>query len=86
MTQEQIYATLAERSKDGKAWVAAIAPFARSSDDITYYSFASPSRVPDHHIESGTVGYKPMIGWKGKVHGFTNAAMIREQNRGIGCE
>lgn len=81
MTQQQIENELVKRSADGKAWVAS--PL---FGEIRFRSFASPSRVPDDYIHSHDPFYTSMIGYKGKIQGFTNSAKIREQNRAVSCE
>lgn len=74
---------LMTRSISGGAWVASAVPF---SPLVKLYRFESPSRVPDHFYDLATrsFGGKPVMGWKGSLRGFTEAAIIRDQNRGLG--
>jgi len=62
---------------EGGAWVADVMPFSKL---VRFKKFQSPSRVPDfyHDLTGNTIAYK------GRLVGFTKAAQIREQNRGIG--
>jgi len=61
----------------GGAWVFVIRPFSHS---VQFIRFENPSRVPDryHDLTQNTIAYK------GELRGFTRAAIIREQNRGLG--
>lgn len=83
MTREQVKQKLMILSLNGGAWVAVNKVFSREYD---FRRFASPSRVPDHLMNSADPFYEPQIGWKGKLVGFTKGAQIREQNRACGCE
>lgn len=79
-----VNARLVELSvKEGGAWVADKIDF---SFDVAFIKFASPSKVPDSYIESHDGFYKPVIGYKGKVLAFSDAARFREQNRACGCQ
>ena len=68
---------LKELSLDGRAWSYSIMPFSHTT---RFYASSSISKLPDWLIElsGGRVGYK------GQIVGFSNAAQIREQNRGMG--
>lgn len=78
-TQQQIYNRLIELSiNKGKAWTFSIVPF---SHNVNYYQFKNPSSVPDDFIDSHTM-IDSNISFKGKLVGFTKAAIIREQQRG----
>ena len=61
----------------GGAWIALVKPF---THEVQFIQFQNPSNVPDHYhdLTQNTIAYK------GKLRGFTKAAIIREQNRGIG--
>jgi len=61
----------------GGAWVFVIKPF---SHVVQFVRFDNPSQVPDHYhdLTGNTIAYK------GKLRGFTRAAVVREQNRGLG--
>ena len=76
---------LVELSKQhGGAWVFSIMPF---SHETRFYQYKSPSKVPDHFYDlTRGIGAYPegRIGYKGKMVGFTKAAIIREQQRGWG--
>ena len=76
--QDHLHATLKELSlKEGGAWTFVVMPF---SHEVRFRQFKSPSSVPDiYHDQSHN-----RIGYKGEVVPFTNAARIREQNRGLG--
>jgi len=72
--------------KEGGAWSFSITPF---SHEVTFFGAESPSKLPDYLIhETSQCGEYPngRIGYKGEIVGFTKAAKIREQNRGLGCE
>lgn len=70
--------------KEGGAWSFSIMPF---SHEVHFISADSPSKIPDAYLD-GTRGYgeypKGRIGYKGELIGFSKAACIREQNRGMG--
>jgi hypothetical protein len=81
----QLHKRLKELSiKEGGAWTFSILPF---SHDVHFVSADSPSKIPDSYFDGTTqFGHYPegRIGYKGEIVGFTKAARIREQNRGIG--
>ena len=77
-TEEALDARLIELSiTEGGAWIADVMPFSKR---VTFKQYPSPSQVPDHYhdLTMNTMAYK------GQLRGFTKAAKIREQNRGIG--
>lgn len=61
--------------KYGGAWVYFVLPF---SHTVHFLKFQSPSKVPDSYIETT----HNRIAYKGKIVPFSEAAQIREQNRG----
>ena len=77
--EAELFDTLKELSKDGNAWIYHIMPF---SHDTTFQAYKNPSSVPDYFIDF-TQG---RMAWRGQLRGFTDAAKIREQNRGISCQ
>jgi hypothetical protein len=82
--QYEIDSLLAEKSLvHGGAWCWCKQPFAPT---ISFLRYATPSRVPDRLLDCWNGGLEVRIGWKGKVIQFSNAAKIREQNRGLTCE
>ena len=84
VTADQIKAELARRSLGGGAWVAVREIF---GPGVSLLCFKSPSRIPDCYCDLGNIDYKGTpIGWKGTIRGMTPAAIIRDQNRGLGCE
>lgn len=82
-TLDAIDAKLIELSMSGGAWVASFPGFGR---EAVLLRFSVPSRVPDHYQQSPNPFYEPRIAFRGKLCGFSKAAVIREQNRAIGCE
>ncbi len=64
-------------NEHGGAWVFCIKPF---SHETEFSKFKNPSSVPDHYYDltHNTMAYN------GKIRGFTKAAKVREQNRGLG--
>jgi hypothetical protein len=82
---DKIKAELVKRSATlGGAWIALRMPF---SNEVEYIRYASPSRIPDSLYDlCRPLGEEPPVGYKGKLVGFTKAAIIREQNRATGCE
>lgn len=68
----------------GGAWVAVPMPFMQPGDAVEFRQFRSPSKVPDRYIQSCNPFHKPLIGYRGRLVDFTEAAKIREQNRGFG--
>lgn len=79
---ENMRVRLVELSRDGRAWAYSVVPF---SHDVTFAPFASPCRVPDGYREE-MVLTDHKIAYNGKLVNFTKAAIVREQNRGIGCQ
>jgi hypothetical protein len=79
--EEALQRRLIELSQDGQAWVYSVTPF---SHEVTFRCFASPSRVPDHYYD--LMAPNRLMGYRGKLVTFTKAAIIREQNRGLGSE
>ena len=84
-TEQEVLAVLKQRSVHGGAWVASVLPF---SDTVHLYCFANPSSVPDFFADTGMCfgSGSVRVAYKGKIRGLTQAALIREQNRGLGCE
>lgn len=82
---KSIEAELVSRSvEQGGAWIAVRS--GAFSSTIEYRRFASPCRVPDCLQDFCLpVLSRYRVGYKGKLVNFTLAAIIREQNRGIGC-
>jgi hypothetical protein len=82
---EHLHKRLKELSvKEGGAWSFSITPF---SHEVTFFGAPSPSKLPDYLIEqTRQYGEYPngRIGYKGEIVGFSKAAKIRDQNRGIG--
>ena len=79
-SQEQIENQIALLSiKHKGAWVYSVKPF---THEVAYTQYKFPSAVPDSCYDSAD----GKIGWKGRVIPFTQAARIREQNRGISCQ
>jgi len=76
--EPELWDTLKKLSiEHGGAWVHSVRPF---SHEVTFKQFKNPSSVPDHfHDLAGN-----RIAWEGSLRGFTKAAQIREQNRGLG--
>jgi DNA-binding GntR family transcriptional regulator len=66
----------------GGAWIILVKPFSSPGDPVDFLQFKSPSTVPDHYFDvvHGTMYVD------GKEHTFTHAAIIREQNRGLGAD
>lgn len=83
--EAEVMRILAERSEDGGAWVAWAIVF---SNRVRLYRFANPSSVPDRFVDGMRMWDMrgKQIGWKGRNRGFTEAAVIREQNRGVSCQ
>jgi hypothetical protein len=70
--------------REGGAWSFAITPF---SHEVTFFGADSPSKLPDYLLaETRGMGDYPKgrLAYKGKLQGFSEAAYLREQNRGIG--
>lgn len=63
---------------EGGAWVFSVKPF---SHTVTFSQFKNPSSVPDHFSDAT----KNTMAHNGKIRGFTKAAKVREQNRGLGA-
>lgn len=63
--------------KYGGAWVFVLQHFGHSA---TFVRYDNPSSVPDHYHDLT----QNLMAYKGKLRGFTKAAIIREQNRGLG--
>ncbi len=87
-SEAELETRLIELSRnDQRAFCATVAPFSRVT---TIHAFANPSRTPDHMIDVavkfGSIEADRCIAYRGVMRGFTKAAVIREQNRGIGCE
>ena len=79
-TSNEITDTLKKLSiKDGGAWAYFVLPFTHT---VHFLQFQSPSKVPDHFIETT----QNRIGYKGKIVSFSEAAQIREQNRGYSAD
>jgi len=77
---KQINDRLIELSnKQGKAWVFSVMPF---SHTINYYQYPNPSSVPDSFLDTHAIGIDETIANKGRLVGFTKAAIIRDQQRG----
>ena len=70
---------LIDLSKGGGAWVYAVLPFSKPGDNVTFYQFQNPSRVPDYFMDLT----HDRIGFGGKIVQFTKTAKVREQNRGV---
>lgn len=69
---------------DARAFVALSIPF---SSEYEIRSYKSPSAVPDALADLVIGDAKTSaIAYRGRLQGFTRAAMRREQNRGYGCE
>lgn len=64
----------------GGAWVADRMPF---SKETHYLMYKNPSSVPDSFMDTHEMR-DSKIAYNNKLQGFTTAAKIREQNRGIG--
>ena len=70
-------------SRDGKAYVALRIPFG----GVEIKSYQSPSAIPDSVIDLAFGDPKHnAVAYKGQLQGFTKAAIVREQNRGLGNE
>jgi hypothetical protein len=65
--------------KYGGAWVHSIIPFTHTT---YFYQFANPSSVPDEYHDHT----HNRMAYKGIIREFTHGAIIREQNRGLGCQ
>jgi hypothetical protein len=74
---------LCELSRDGGAWTFTTIPF---SNSVNIIHASNPSRLPDHASEdciSFAMPWKSKpVGWKGKLTTFSQAALIRQDNRG----
>lgn len=83
---EELLDKLKELSlQEGGAWVIYHRPF---HQDFELHQYKSPSSVPDFYIDIGFIHdlkHVP-IGYKGKIVNFSKTALIREQNRALGCE
>lgn len=81
----QLHKRLKELSlKEGGAWAFVIMPF---SHEVHFVGAESPSKLSDGLLDAtrGNGEYpEGRIGYKGEIIGFSKAARIREQNRGIG--
>ena len=66
-------------NKFGGAWTFSVTPF---SHQTTFYQADSPSKLPDWLINLS----RNKLAFKGQIRGFSPAAVIREQNRGVTCE
>ncbi|MFA5385552.1 MAG: hypothetical protein WC364_13030 [Eubacteriales bacterium] len=64
----------------GGAWIACALPFSQPGDEVNFIRYSSPCKVPDEHYDRT----HNRIAYKGQIVGFTSAAIIREQNRGMG--
>jgi hypothetical protein len=84
-TESEVKSNLVEFSKLGGAWVISILPFSRT---VSFRKYKNPSSVPDYMRSLSRVGPvgDHLMAWKGVLRDFTKAAIIREQNRGLGCE
>lgn len=81
-SEHELRAELIRHSKQyGGAWVASVLPF---GGPATLCKFENPSSVPDSFCEGH--GEERGIAWKGKRVAYSNAVIIREQNRGLTCE
>jgi len=78
LDEAEVKKILAARSRDGGAWVAEAA----ASGAVRLYRFPAPSRIPDRFINSMRMWDmgSDLIGWRGKLQGFREAVIIREQN------
>jgi hypothetical protein len=77
---------LIERSKaDRGAFLGVVRPFSHTTD---IHRFDNPSKCPDHLIDLAAQlpDENHCIAFRGRLRGFTKAAQIREQNRGLGRE
>ncbi len=63
--------------KHGGAWTFSVLPFSHTT---TFVRAANPSSLPDQYIDLS----HNTVAWRGQLRGFSPAATIREQNRGIG--
>ena len=78
--EAELLTTLTQFSvKYGGCWVPSILPFTHTT---LFYQFPNPSSVPDeyHDITRNRLAYK------GNIREFTQSAIIRERQRGYGCE
>jgi hypothetical protein len=78
MTPDEVKAKLVELSKNGSAWIAT-----QGFGEVSFKEFSSPCKIPDYYIDL-TWKFDRKIGYKGKLIDFAKAAVIREQNRGMG--
>ena len=78
--EKALVARLIELSKTrGGAWTFSVLPF---SHTVTFHGAASPSRLPDWLVDlSGK-----RVAYKSKMTTFSRSALLREQNRALGCE
>lgn len=74
--QDALRTRLIELSQDGQAWVYSVEPF---SHQVAFASFKSPSHVPDQYYD--LMASDRRIGYKGKLVPFSNATVVREQNK-----
>jgi hypothetical protein len=54
--------------------------------NVSVYRAPTPSKMPDFLQHPADLGVKAEIFWKGKWRKWSEAAQIREQNRGLGRE
>lgn len=66
----------------GGAWIILVQPFSTPGDAVDFVQFKNPSSVPDHYFDL----VHGKIFMDGKERTFTHAAIIREQNRGLGAD
>lgn len=63
--------------RHGGAWVFSVKSFTHT---VRFERFQSPCRVPDWYKDLT----QNMMAYKGQLRGFTQGALTREQNRGLG--
>lgn len=87
-TPAALVADLLKMSTDGAAY-----SFSACFGKVRVYRAACPSKLPDSCLEStrlfaacNDLGEDGLIAYRGKLRGFSSAAVIREQNRAVGCQ
>ena len=75
----ELEALLLQKSQGGGAWVSTVMPFGGTT---TLYRYASPSAVPDWHLSDTSVRERG-IAVGGRFVPFSQAKLIKEQNRGM---